>query len=212
MEEAFWQDRWKNQQIGFHEAVPNPLLTAHFGALNLAPNSAIFVPLCGKTLDIDWLLARGHPVVGVEFHEAAIQEVFARLELAPEISEVAGLTRYHAGDLTLYCGDFFSLRRAHLPSVGAVFDRAALVAVAPAQRQAYVDHMRLLSDEAPILLVSFDYDPSLKVGPPFSVSGAEIDRLMRGIMTRGVLQSTPITSPPKAVGHGVEEVHLLRRQ
>ena len=59
MEEQFWQDRWQTGRIGFHAAEPNPFLTQNLSALDLSQGAHMFVPLCGKTVDIDWLLAQG---------------------------------------------------------------------------------------------------------------------------------------------------------
>ncbi|MFY0661018.1 MAG: thiopurine S-methyltransferase [Shimia sp.] len=209
MEEAFWQDRWQNQKIGFHESAPNARLIAHFQALAVPKGAAVFVPLCGKSLDIDWLLAQGHPVIGIEFHEAAVQEVFERLGRGAEVTQIGDLRRYVAGDLTLFCGDFFALTAAQVPEVAAVFDRAALVAIAPERRQAYVDHVKHLCPQVPTLLVSFDYDQSQMQGPPFSVPADMVDQFYGDDVTRKLLQSDPITSPPKICGLGTENVYLL---
>lgn len=88
MEHDFWHNRWQNQQIGFHLPEANPLLVAHFSALNLTPptpqksntltskSPRVFLPLCGKTLDIAWLLAQGYRVVGAELSQIAIDALF----------------------------------------------------------------------------------------------------------------------------------------
>ena len=73
MEASFWHDRWDAQKIGFHEGRPNEMMIRHFAALSLAPGSRVFVPLCGKTRDIAWLLAQGHRVVGAELSRIAIE-------------------------------------------------------------------------------------------------------------------------------------------
>lgn len=65
MQPEFWHQRWATNQIGFHEPRANPLLVAHFEVLEVAPGGRVFLPLCGKTLDIDWLLSRGLRVAGL---------------------------------------------------------------------------------------------------------------------------------------------------
>ena len=79
MEPNFWHERWQQNQLGFHESEANSLLVAHFDALSLAPNSRVFVPLCGKTRDIAWLLSKGHRVVGIELSQLAIEQLFTDL-------------------------------------------------------------------------------------------------------------------------------------
>ena len=80
MQADFWHDRWQRQQIGFHEPAANPLLLQHFDTLALPSAARILLPLCGKTLDIDWLLARGHEVVGAELSAIAVAALFERLQ------------------------------------------------------------------------------------------------------------------------------------
>ena len=66
MEAEFWHERWREQRIGFHLEKVNPTLLRHWPVLNPAPGSRVFVPLCGKTLDIGWLLDQGHKVCGID--------------------------------------------------------------------------------------------------------------------------------------------------
>ena len=76
MDRAFWQDKWASGQIGFHEAETHPLLVAHFDALDVPSAVPVFVPLCGKSLDMVWLRERGHDVVGVELSALACASFF----------------------------------------------------------------------------------------------------------------------------------------
>ncbi|MGO1893263.1 MAG: thiopurine S-methyltransferase, partial [Luteimonas sp.] len=66
MEPDFWHERWQQNRIGFHQEKPLPLLLKHWPSLGLAAGSRVFVPLCGKSLDMPWLAERGHRVLGVE--------------------------------------------------------------------------------------------------------------------------------------------------
>ena len=52
MQHEFWHQRWQENRIGFHQFMPSPLMVSYFNGLNLKPNSRVFVPLSGKTLDI----------------------------------------------------------------------------------------------------------------------------------------------------------------
>ncbi len=70
----FWLDVWDNNEIGFDQKAVNPLLASHIKSLDLASEDSIFVPLCGKSIDMIWLLKQGYKVVGVELSEAAIEQ------------------------------------------------------------------------------------------------------------------------------------------
>jgi thiopurine S-methyltransferase len=176
MEASFWQSKWERNEIGFHNAEAHPLLVAHFGALALAAGSRVFVPLCGKTRDIHWLLANGHRVAGAELSRLAVEQLFAELGVTPAVTEAGAMHRYGADGIDIFAGDIFALSGEMLGPVDAVYDRAALVALPPGMRSRYAAHLARITGRAPQLLISFDYDQSLLDGPPFSVAGDEIAR------------------------------------
>ncbi len=177
MQPDFWHDRWNRQQIGFHEPAPNPLLLDHVDALGLSRGARVFVPLCGKTLDIDWLLERGHAVAGTELSPIAITALFDRLRLTPVIEPAGELQRWHAGALQVFVGDHFRLQPSDLGRVDAVYDRAALIAMPPQMRPEYGRQMLRLAGHAPQLLVTLEYPQAELNGPPFSVPAAELPTL-----------------------------------
>ena len=174
MHHDFWHQRWQHQQIGFHLHEANPFLLAHFQALKLQPSQRILVPLCGKTLDIHWLLAQGLQVVGVELSAIAVDALFAELNLVPEITQTGTLKHYRTAQLEVFQGDFFALDHVRLGKIDAVYDRAALIALPNEMRMQYCQHLINLTHTAPQLLISFAYDQSLVPGPPFSVSQEEV--------------------------------------
>lgn len=132
------------------------------------------VPLCGKSLDIHWLLAQGYRVSGVELSELAVGQLFDELQLQPEIRPDGALLRYHAGPLTVWQGDFFGLAADQLGQVDLVYDRAALIALPPALRSAYAQQLVRITGAAPQLLVVLEYPQAQMDGPPFSVGQVEI--------------------------------------
>jgi thiopurine S-methyltransferase len=176
MDANFWYQRWAANEIGFHERTVNPLLVAYFNTLALAKGSRVFVPLCGKTLDIAWLLSHGYRVAGAELSELAIQQLFVALGLEPDITSLGEVKHYRATDIDIFVGDIFALTRTRLGSVDAVFDRAALVALPEALRRRYAKHVIELTDHAPQFLITYEYDQKLMDGPPFSVDTEEVRR------------------------------------
>lgn len=174
MEHDFWHDRWKNDQIGFHEKDGNKLLLRHFDAIELPAGARYFLPLCGKTGDIAQLLIRGYRVVGVELVETAIRQLFEELGVAPDIAEVGPFRRYSARDIEVFVGDFFALTGDILGPVDAVYDRAALVAFPADMRQRYTAHLAQITRHARQMLITFEYDQSDMDGPPFNVHEDEV--------------------------------------
>lgn len=174
MEANYWRQRWERGEIGFHESEVNPALVEHLNRLNLAKGARLFLPLCGKTLDIAWLLAQSYRIVGAELSTLAINELFAALDLVPEITPAGTLTRYSSTNIDIWGGDIFDLSSSMLGPVDAIYDRAALVALPEHMRNRYAAHLIALTHAAPQLLITYEYDQRLYDGPPFSVPEKEL--------------------------------------
>ncbi|OSP53841.1 thiopurine S-methyltransferase [Pseudoruegeria sp. SK021] len=210
MDPSFWHDRWAKGQIAFHEGAPNSLLCAHLSALALRPGARIFLPLCGKTRDIAWLLAQGFHVTGAELSQRAIDALFAGLGITPTIQDLGPLRQYSAPGLDLFVGDIFDLPADRLGPVDAVYDRAALVALPRDLRDRYAAHLTAITATAPQLLICFEYDQSAVDGPPFSVPAAEVDRLYAATFALIDLQTRAIEGGLKGIIPAQETIWHLR--
>ncbi len=211
MDAQFWHDRWASNEIGFHKSEANPFLVTYLGELSLAKGSRIFLPLCGKTLDIGWLLSRGFQVAGAELSGIAIQQLFAQLGVTPTITKVGALDHYHAPQLDIFVGDIFSVTPEMLGQVDAVYDRAALVALPPQMRALYTAHLASLTAQVPQLLISFEYDQQAMEGPPFSVTTEEIKRHCGERYDITVLASLDVPGGLKGRCPAMERVYMLRK-
>ena len=174
MEASFWHEKWQINQIGFHLNKPNPLLLTHFDKLQLSKKSRIFLPLCGKTLDIAYLLEQGFQLIGSELSEIAIEALFADLNIKPNTTNIGSLKLYQAENIHIYVGDFFDLTDEILGHIDAVYDRAALIALPLETRSLYSKHLVEITKNAPQLIITLDYDQTISKGPPFSVTPAEL--------------------------------------
>lgn len=214
MHEDFWLERWKRNEIGFHQGDINPYLQRHWPALELAAGAQVLVPLCGKSLDMVWLAAQGLRVLGVELVEKAVQDFFAEQQLQPEISERGPFKVYRSGSLEIFCGDIFALGAADVADCQAIFDRAALIAFPPEMRERYAAHLSgILPSGCQGLLVTLDYDQSLKNGPPFAVGEDEVKRLMAADWSLQVLEVQDVATtgkyPQRGLGRLDERVYRL---
>ncbi|HEX3836364.1 MAG TPA: thiopurine S-methyltransferase [Steroidobacteraceae bacterium] len=209
MEADFWHERWHRNQLGFHEPHANPLLIAHFDAMALPAGSRIFVPLCGKTLDIHWLLSRGHRVAGAELSRIAVQQLFEGLGITPHTTRVDELTRYSAPDIDIFQGDIFDLSRSELREVDAIYDRAALIALPEPLRSRYARHLAEITDRARQLVICVNYEQQRLAGPPFSVNAAEVARLYEYAYELKALGSADVVGGLKGKCPATEDVWLL---
>ena len=216
MQPEFWHQRWADNQIGFHQQAPTPLLLKHWPALGVPAGARVFVPLAGKSLDMAWLAAQGHRVLGVELSQLAVEQFFAEHGLQPDIRESRYGRHYAAGDIELICGDAFGLDAELLRDCAAVFDRAALIALPPELRRRYAGELyAALPAGCRGLLVSLEYPQAERAGPPFSVPEDEVHDLFDADWRVELLDRRPI--PPEHPGFvaGVSRldtaVYALRR-
>ncbi len=181
MEHSFWHSKWEINQIGFHLDFVHPLLKRNLELFQVNPLqdsvSQVFIPLCGKTLDIGYLVSQGYSVVAVELSEIAVQAVFKNLDLIPEISIWPGGKLYQSNNLRIFVGDFFALTQSELGAIALVYDRAAIIALPKAMRLQYAQHLANITQHAAQLLITLDYDQTIAGGPPFAVSGKEVEAL-----------------------------------
>lgn len=200
MDKKFWLDRWDENRIGFHEEQPHPKLVKNLSVLDVPSEGTVFLPLCGKSVDFDWLIENGYKGVGAEFSQTAVETVFKRNNIKPNVEKIGSVKRYHSEVLTLYVGDLFNLTEAILGPVDAVFDRAALVALPESTRGTYCAHLAKVTDSAPQILVTFEYDQLQMQGPPFSITETEIQSHYAGIFKLSLLERKPLSGPIAANG------------
>jgi thiopurine S-methyltransferase len=178
MDADFWQQRWRDGRTGFHQAQPTPLLEQYWDAIGAPAGSRVLVPLCGKSLDMDWLAGRGHRVLGVELSAIAVAQFFAENGLSPNVHEAADGRHHVAGPIELVQGDVFATDAAALAGCAAIYDRAALIALPPDMRERYArETYARLPSGCRGLMITLEYPQHEKQGPPFSVPDAEVRAL-----------------------------------
>ncbi len=181
MHEEFWHTRWSNNEIGFHLKEVNPYLVRFWPGLGLPVGSRVLVPLCGKSLDLRWLMAQGYPVLGIELSSKAVEDFFDEQGLEYVQTQRGAFSCYCADGLQIWCGDFFALTAADVADCHGLYDRAALIALPEQMRERYVQHLRaILPGAARGLLVTLEYPQEQMDGPPFSVPEAEVRERLEG--------------------------------
>jgi thiopurine S-methyltransferase len=205
MDHDFWLQRWRDGQTGFHNDRVMPLLEQHWDALALPADSRVFVPLAGKSLDMLWLAARGHHVLGVELSPLAVAQFLAENHLHVRTHDSRHGRHHVAGNVELICGDVFALDARILADCAGIYDRAALIALPVNTRRAYVDGVYAkLPIDCRGLLITLEYPQHEKIGPPFSVGEDEVHRLFAGHWTVDMLERRDILSTqPRFVAEGV---------
>jgi thiopurine S-methyltransferase len=217
VEASFWQERWRAGQIGFHQSCVSPHLERHWSELKLAGGS-VFVPLCGKSLDLLWLRDLGHEVKGVELSALAVEAFCMENGVPAYRRECDGFEIFAAPRLDLFRGDFFALEPHHLGDIAAIYDRAALVALPKPLRPAYVEHVtRFARAGTALLLITVEYPEAELAGPPFTVGAAEVNRLYGGHFEVVELERRDVLdAEPRMRARGLTQLreicyHMVRR-
>jgi thiopurine S-methyltransferase len=139
-----WLQLWNDSDIEFHQLTVNTLLIKYWPLFDAKFGSRVFIPLCGKSLDMIWLAEQGHHVIGIELSPIAVEAFFIENGLTPHKQQQKHYTLWQYQRITILCGDFFSLNAEDIGEIDSVYDRAALTALPEDLRQPYVDHMQTL--------------------------------------------------------------------
>lgn len=206
VDKAYWEEVWRNEDLGFHQPEVNRHLQRFWQRLELIPDSRVFVPLCGKSLDMDWLLSEGHEVIGTDIAEKAQEDYLETHDEPVRYTEENKLKLAWQGRLLFVVGDILHLEPEMLRSVDAVYDRAALTALPRAVRQNYALFLaHCLKPGAKMLLITRQA-PEERHSPPYNVSTAEVEELYASNFRLECLLT-------KQREDGViEEVFLLKRK
>lgn len=220
MQKTYWENRWKTEQIGFHQELPNPNLVKYFSTMAPIPEqSTVFVPCCGKSQDLSWMAEQKCKVVGCELSELAVEQFFTDRQETLVRTKDESHQRFQSGNIILLQGDMFSLSPEKIGRVDAVFDRASIVAFPPSMRTTYAQKIKeiLVRPGSRYLLITFEYDQNRKEGPPFCVPESEIRKLYGAEFSIELLEDRDILDEmSKEKYQGLdsfnEQVYLLTRK
>jgi thiopurine S-methyltransferase len=172
-----WHEYWSRPGTpGFHEEKVNKYLGKYLQRFDLKPDDEIFVPLCGKAVDMAWLAQRGFKVVGVELSEKAVRAFFDESGFDFELEQYASFKLFRSPQVTIYNGNFIHLAALELANCKLVYDRASMVAIEAQNRASYCRHMMAIVPPAtPMLVIVLEYEQQAMTGPPFSVPVDEVE-------------------------------------
>lgn len=175
-----WREAWRSGRTAFHRPAVHEELIAHHDAV-LGAAERVLVPLSGRSVDLPWLAERGHEVVGIEIVEEVVAVDFAERGGPVAPVPLGPFRAYRAGRLTVLAGDVMVADPADIGTFDGAWDRAALVALPPAERPRYAAVVRrLLRPGARMLLQTFAFDRPPDEGPPYLVPDVEVRALYAG--------------------------------
>ena len=210
-----WKSLWQEDRIGFHLPEVNPYLMRFSDQLLHQNPDRVFVPLCGKTLDLCWLTKKTKKVIGVELVSMAVQDFFAENNIDYLIQQDETLQKFSSKSIDIYLSDFFDLNHEQTSSFKAIYDRASIVAIEKPERREYVDHLISFLDPAGrILLITLEFNQNQMEGPPYSVPAEEIEKLFAPLGSLKLLETCDILDDRfrnKGLDRLLEHVFLVEK-
>jgi len=188
MKTSFWHKCWEHNSIGFHQDQVHPFLSQYLTPLISEQDKLVFVPFCGKSLDMHWL-AKYMKVSGSELSDIACRDFFIdanidnQIKVYQECQSDVKFQQFYSNNITLWQGDFFKLNAQHitsehLKSIDWIYDRAALIALPIEMQQGYVDHLvSFIGQGTKLFLISVEFPNQEMSGPPFPITKQDISRL-----------------------------------
>lgn len=198
-----WLQRWQENKIGWHKNEINARLIKFLPQLNLNVGGTIFVPLCGKSLDMLYLAEQGFKVVGVEISKKAIIDFFTENNIPYQQQN----DNFISENISIINKSFFELTATDLSGVKAVYDRASLVALDKPTRQTYAQHLAAITQKCPILLLTLDYEQDKLAGPPFAVSPDEVGELFSDYQITQLESFNDIANETKFISSGLKVIN-----
>ncbi len=218
MKKEFWIEKWHNKQTGFHKDSVHPLLINYIKETGIKSGDTVFVPLCGKSLDMLWLNNQGYKVIGNELSQFAVEQFFAENNLNYDKHNMGDFVVYTHDNITIFQDDFFELLPEHTADVKAVYDRAAFIALPDGMVQRYVKHMtKIIPTDAKHLLITLEFVKSTgSIGPPFNSPDSKVKDLYGQYSSIHLLQEDDIISKEQkfkqqGCNYVYERVYLIQK-
>ena len=195
--EDSWLKRWEENNIGFHRDYFDPDLLRFADKLGELESKTVFVPLCGKTLDMVWFIHQGADVVGVELSSIAVEDFFAENDIEYVMEHMGDINKYEADNITIYCCDLFKLTPEIIGHIDLIYDRASLIAMQPQVRERYVAKLHeLLSIGGEIFLIALEHNLTESQKPPFNLNDKMVHELFHRNFQINLLGSVETENVP----------------
>ncbi|MDA8793100.1 hypothetical protein N9N67_07635 [Bacteriovoracaceae bacterium] len=164
MENSYWLKKWEQNDIGFHKNDTHPYLLNHFSSFIKDTHNNVFVPLCGKTIDMVYLAQKKLHVTGVELSEEAIRAFFNENSIDFTINSNV----FSSPQVDLIQEDLFKIK---VNKYDLIYDRASFIAIDPNKRNQYWDKLKILMHEKSYyFLILLEHIDIMTKRPPFPVT------------------------------------------
>ncbi len=191
----FWLRNWQEGKIAFHRDTVSPHLVTYFETIKPQSGETIFVPLCGKSNDMLWLMKQGFHVVGVELSPLACDAFFKENALPFKRKIEGEFIHYQGEHIDIFCGDFFNFTPSF--EIKTIYDHAGLTALPSLLQLNYLKHLkRIISPQANVLLTVCEFNAEMQ-GPPFHADMEQVSAEFGDDFHIHCLARNLLTDPPQ---------------
>jgi len=216
MKPSFWQKCWQRNTLGFHQETVHPFIEQFLLPQLTTATQHVFVPLCGKSLDMLWF-AKRMKVSGAELSEIACRSFFQERELPYQEDQYDSFNVFSFENIKLWQGDFFKLSPKSIEKNDWIYDRAAIIALPQEMQQQYAQHLsRFISDNTTLFLISLEFPQEELEGPPFSIPSSKIKQLFShyevNCIAENELEDKKFAQRTFNVNKLVERLYLIKKK
>nr|CAB3267188.1 thiopurine S-methyltransferase-like [Phallusia mammillata] len=211
-----WENTWKSNVTPWQQKTVNCNLLKHEACCFPTP-CRVFVPLCGKSVDMKYLAEKGHEVVGLELSPIAIEKFFQEHSLQFYKTSNFVFDVYQAKSLaiTIYVGDMFQATEKILGLFDFIWDVNSFVAINLSDRSAYAKILCSISKpNCKLLLNSYVYSRTEYGGPPHTADANEVQQIFGSYFNIKLLDSSDFLNPhfkAKGITKMISNNHLLTK-
>jgi len=179
LDQAFWKDKYKQQQTGWDIGYASPPIISYFDQVE-TKDIKILIPGCGNAHEASSLFKMGFTNVYIlDIVEETLHRFAEKTADFPKSQ--------------ILCGDFFNLKG----QFDIIIEQTFFCALLPDHRNEYVSKMKsLLKTGAKLVGVFFDIEFETQ-GPPFGGTKKEYEKLFSSSFTIKTLEKCYNSIPPR---------------
>ncbi|XP_061162736.1 probable thiopurine S-methyltransferase [Saccostrea echinata] len=167
---GMWKECWNTSDVDFHNPDLNELFLKYHKRMLTRPGMRIFVPLCGKAVEMKWLVDHGYKVVGLEVAPVPCKAFFDENHIPYQVSDIGAIRgeKYESLDhkIVIYSCDFFHLTVDICGEFDGIWDSGGLNSMDVEDREAYIHRIRTVMGKGCVNLTEFvNFDKSISDVP-----------------------------------------------
>ncbi|KAL7635684.1 UNVERIFIED_CONTAM: hypothetical protein RMT77_013501 [Armadillidium vulgare] len=182
--DSFWESLHSRKMTPWHRKNVSPFLLKNSSNLDFPSPKRVFIPLCGKALELKWFYDQGFEVVGVELISIPVEEFFKEQNLSFTVRELPWAKVYETSDqrLKIYVADIFSIKTEEIGKFDVIWGRGNYTTVKIADREKYSKLMKQLCKEKFLyFLCTLQFEvPVGKIDTPPRALSPEVTRKLYG--------------------------------